>query len=83
MKTFINIVLWCRLKRHIMFQNKLIRNGNGEIRRQTRLKTNQAIHYLALESRGKISHENTHGKKYRNQDFPGGPVAKNLPATAG
>ena len=89
-KTFINTVLWCRLKRHIIFQNKPIHNGNGEtcpnkvleIQRQTRLKKNQAIDYAALESRGKISHENTHGKKYRNQDFPGGPVVKNLPATA-
>lgn len=32
MKTFINIVLSCRLKRHIMFQNKPIHNGNGETR---------------------------------------------------
>ena len=30
-----------------------------------------------------MSHENTHGKKYGNQDFPGGPVVKHLPATAG
>lgn len=62
-KTFINTVLWCRLKRHIIFQNKPIHNGNGEtrpknvleIQRQTRLKKSQAIDYSALESRENIS----------------------------